>query len=70
MEILVEGAAAAVAEGEAGIGAVAAGLDGGDDAADPAPGVCGVEELLEAADLASTQIGLERARLSPSTTPT
>ena len=62
VEILVEGAAAAVGEGgddEACIGAVAAGLDAGDDAADPAPGVCGVEELLEAADLASARIGLE-----------
>src|SRR5512135_3765197 len=62
LEVLVEGTAAAVAEGgddEAGIGAVAAGLDAGDDAADPAPGVCGVEELLEAADLASARIGLE-----------
>src|SRR5512144_2537126 len=36
-----------------------AGLDAGHDAADPAPGVCGVEELLEAADLASARIGLE-----------
>src|SRR5512147_164578 len=62
VEVLVEGTAAAVAEGgddEAGIGAVAAGLDAGDDAADPAPGVCGVEELLEAADLASARINPE-----------
>ena len=44
---------------EAGIGAVTASLDAGDDAADPAPGVCGLEELLEAADLVSARIGLE-----------
>jgi hypothetical protein len=52
VEILVQRPAAAVAEvgdDEAGIGAVAAGLDTGDDAADPAPGLGGVEEFLEAA---------------------
>src|SRR5512132_1745902 len=52
VEVLVQRAAVAVAEvgdDEAGIGAVAAGLDAGDDAADPAPAVGGVEEFLEAA---------------------
>ena len=52
VEVLVQRSAVAVAEvggDEAGIGAVAAGLDAGDDAADPAPAVGGVEEFLEAA---------------------
>ena len=64
-EPLVQGAAVAVAEvgdDEAAVDAVAAGLDAGDDAADPAPGLGGVEEFLEAADLAFARIGLEARR--------
>ena len=48
VDVLVQRAAVAVAEvgdDEAGVGAVAAGLDAGDDAADPAPGLGGVEEI-------------------------
>ena len=65
VEVLVEGTAVAVAEvgdDETGIGAVAAGLDARDDAADPAPAAGGVEELLEATDLLSGRIGLETSR--------
>src|SRR4249919_2261975 len=65
VEILVQRAAVAVAEvgdDEAAFGAVAAGLDSGDDAADPAPGLGGVMEFLEAADLASARRGLEARR--------
>src|SRR5512144_1796328 len=67
IELLVQRPAVAVAEvgdDEAGIGAVAAGLDAGDDAADPAPGLGGVMEFLEATDLASARIGLEAGRKS------
>ena len=56
VEVLVQRTAVAVAEvgdDEAGIGAVAAGLDAGDDPADPAPAAGGVIEFLEAADLAA-----------------
>src|SRR5512132_320476 len=62
VELLVQRLATAMAEvgdDEAGIGALAAGLDAGDDAADPAPAAGGVMELLEAADLAAARIGLE-----------
>src|SRR5512139_432415 len=55
VEILVQRpavAVAAVGDDEAGVGAVAAGFDAGDDAADPAPGPGGVMEFLEAAPLA------------------
>src|SRR5512144_2932852 len=65
IEFLVQRPAVAVAEvgdDEAGVGAVAAGLDAGDDAADPAPGLGGVMEFLEATDLASARIGLEAGR--------
>src|SRR5512132_514442 len=73
VEVLVEGTAAAVAEvgdDEAGIGAVAAGLDAGDDAADPAPVVGDVEEFLEAAHLPSPGIALKRAEVLSSRPPT
>src|SRR5512132_1716855 len=43
--------------------AVAAGLDAGDDAADPAPAVGGVEEFLEAAHFAIARRRLDRRRL-------
>src|SRR4249919_61110 len=62
VEVLVQRAAVAVAEvgdDEAGVGAVAAGLDAGDDAADPAPGLGGVDE---AADLACGRRRLEARR--------
>src|SRR5512132_786390 len=62
VELLVEGTSAAVAEvgdDEAGIGAIAAGLDAGDDPADPAPAAGGVEELLEATHFAIARRGLE-----------
>ena len=65
VEVLVQRAAVAVAEvgdDEAAVGAVAAGLDAGDDAADPAPGLGGVEEVLEATDLAAARRGLEARR--------
>src|SRR5512132_3892657 len=65
VEVLVERTSAAVAEvgdDEAGIGALTAGLDAGDDAADPAPAAGGVKELLEAADLAIARRGLEAGR--------
>ena len=65
VEILVQRSAAAVAEvadDEAAVGAVAAGFDAGDDAADPAPGLGGVEEFLEAADLACGRCRLEARR--------
>src|SRR5512133_3335301 len=64
--VLVQRSAAAVAEvgdDEAGIGAVAAGLDAGDDAADPAPAVGGIEEFLEAAHFAIARRRLDRRRL-------
>jgi hypothetical protein len=53
---------AEVGDDEAGIGAVAAGLDAGDDTADPPPAAGGVMEFLEAADLAGVRIGLEAGR--------
>ena len=59
IEVLVEGTSAAEAEvgdDEAGIGAVAAGLDAGDGPADPAPAAGGVKELLETADLAAARV--------------
>ena len=62
VEVLVEGTAVAggeVGDDEAGIGALAASFDPGDDAADPAPAAGGVKEFLEAADLAGARIGLE-----------
>jgi hypothetical protein len=65
IEVLVEGTSAAVAEvgdDEAGIGALAAGLDAGDDPADPAPATGGVKELLETAHLAAARVGLEAGR--------
>ena len=49
VEVLVEGTAVAggeVGDDEAGIGALAASLDPGDDAADPAPAAGGVVEML------------------------
>ena len=62
VEVLVEGstvAGAKVGDDEADIGALVASFDACDDAADPAPAAGGVVELLEAADLPSTRIGLE-----------
>src|SRR5512132_2339232 len=62
VELLVEGTSTAVAkvgDDEAAIGAVAAGLDAGDDPANPAPAAGGVEEFLEAADLAVARVGPE-----------
>jgi hypothetical protein len=49
IEVLVQRSAAAVVEvgdDEAGIGAVAAGLNAGNDATDPAPGFGGIVEML------------------------
>ena len=62
--ILVQRPAVAVAEvgdDEAGVGAVAAGLDAGDDAADPAPGLGGVEESLKRRTLPSLGSASKRA---------
>jgi hypothetical protein len=72
VEVLVEGTAAAVAEGgddEAGIGAVAAGLSRATMRRTRLQACAASKKLLESADLASARIGLETSMVLASRAP-
>ena len=63
VDVLVDGAAAdarKAGDDEAGVDALRAGLDAGDDAFDPVPTGGAVVELLEAARLAACRSGARR----------